>query len=127
MASYATWQDVQARINRDLSESEQAQVTTLLGDAGVIIDKFNVNADEDAKNLVSCRMVIRAINVDGDIPFGASQGSMSALGYSQSWTMSGGATVGELYLSKLDKEVLGIGNRIGSYSPTQELVAGCSI
>lgn len=127
MASYATWQDVQARINRDLSESEQAQVTTLLGDAGVIIDKFNVNADEDAKNLVSCRMVIRAINVDGDIPFGASQGSMSALGYSQSWTMSGGATVGELYLSKLDKEVLSVGNRIGSYSPTQELVAGCSI
>lgn len=127
MASYATWQDVQARINRDLSESEQAQVTTLLGDAGVIIDKFNINADEDAKNLVSCRMVIRAINVDGDIPFGASQGSMSALGYSQSWTMSGGATVGELYLSKLDKEVLGVGNRIGSYSPTQELVAGCSI
>lgn len=127
MASYATWQDVQARTNRDLSESEQAQVTTLLGDAGVIIDKFNVNADEDAKNLVSCRMVIRAINVDGDIPFGASQGSMSALGYSQSWTMSGGATVGELYLSKLDKEVLGVGNRIGSYSPTQELVAGCSI
>lgn len=127
MASYATWQDVQARINRDLSESEQAQVTTLLGDAGVIIDKFNVNADEDAKNLVSCRMVIRAINVDGDIPLGASQGSMSALGYSQSWTMSGGATVGELYLSKLDKEVLGVGNRIGSYSPTQELVAGCSI
>ena len=113
MASYATWQDVQARINRDLSESEQAQVTTLLGDAGVIIDKFNINADEDAKNLVSCRMVIRAINVDGDIPFGASQGSMSALGYSQSWTMSGGATVGELYLSKLDKEVLGVGNRIG--------------
>lgn len=127
MASYATWQDVQARINRDLSESEQAQVTTLLGDAGVIIDSFNKNADEDAKNLVSCRMVIRAINVDGDIPLGASQGSMSALGYSQSWTMSGGATVGELYLSKLDKEVLGVGNRIGSYSPTQELVAGCSI
>lgn len=122
MASYATWQDVQDRINRDLSESEQAQVTTLLGDAGVIIDRFNKNAELEDKSLVSCRMVIRAISTDGDIPLGASQGSQSALGYSQSWTMSGGATVGELYLSKLDKEVLGVGNQIGSYSPTQALV-----
>jgi hypothetical protein len=48
---------------------------------------------------------------------------MSALGYSQSWTLSGGAT-GELYLSKLEKSMLGlgtIGNSIGSYSPVQEL------
>ncbi len=52
---------------------------------------------------------------------GATQGSQSALGYSQSWTISGGAS-GELYLSKLEKQLLGCGNKIGSYSPVQELV-----
>jgi hypothetical protein len=53
---------------------------------------------------------------------GASQGSMSGLGYSQSWTISAGGSVGELYLGKADKQLLGYGNKIGSYSPTQELV-----
>ena len=70
-------------------------------------------------------MVIRALG-DGDgtgVPMGATQGSMSAMGYSQSWTMSGGASVGELYLNKLDKKLLGSGNAIGSYSPVEELVA----
>lgn len=120
--SYATWEDIQARVNYDLSDSDKALCTTLLGDAGVIIDTFNANASSDAKLVVSCRMVIRAIGDDNDIPMGATQGSMSALGYSQSWTMSGGASVGELYLSKLDKELLGYGNKIGSYSPVEELV-----
>ena len=119
---YATWEDIQARITRDLSEDDKALCTTLLSDAGVIIDTFNGNASTDAKLVVSCRMVIRAIGDDNDIPMGATQGSMSALGYSQSWTMSGGASVGELYLSKLDKELLGYGNKIGSYSPVEELV-----
>ena len=121
--SYATWEDVQARMNRELTEDEQALVTTLLSDSGVIIDTFNINAPSDAKLVVSCRMVIRAIGTDdSDIPLGASQGSMSAMGYSQSWTLSSGATVGELYLSKLDKQLLKSGNAIGSYSPVEELV-----
>ena len=122
MSSYATYQDVQARLLRDLTPDEQALVTTLLGDAGVIIDAFNKNADADAKLIVSCRMVIRSIEADDSIPMGATQGSMSALGYSQSFTIGGGGSTGELYLSKLDKQTLGYGNRIGSYSPSQELV-----
>jgi hypothetical protein len=54
---------------------------------------------------------------------GATQGSMSGLGYAQSWTISNGAS-GEIYLSKTDKQLLGHGNKIGSYSPVQELVGG---
>ena len=46
---------------------------------------------------------------------------MSALGYSQSWTISNGST-GELYLSKAEKALLGGGNSIGSYSPVEECV-----
>lgn len=122
--AYATVEDVQARMTRTLSESEQAVCTTMLDDAAVLIDAYNYNADEDAKLVVSCRVVIRAIGDGGDlnVPLGASQGSMSALGYSQSWTLGTGGSVGEVYLSKTDKKMLGSGNNIGSYSPTEELI-----
>ena len=120
--AYATYEDVQARITRTLSEDEQAVCATLLDDAAAIIDTYNSSASNDIKKVVSCRMVIRAIG-DGDsgVPVGATQGSQSGLGYSQSWTISAGS-VGELYLAKLDKQMLGVGNRIGSYSPVENLV-----
>ena len=118
--AYATYTDVQARMNREMSEDERATCTTLLDDAAVIIDATGTTASADIKKVVSCRMVIRALG-ESDVPIGATQGSMSGLGYSQSWTMGSGST-GELYLAKLDKQMLGLGNKIGSYSPTQELV-----
>lgn len=120
--AYATVEQVQARMTRTMSEDEQTVCEALLDDAAVVIDSFASGAAVDAKALVSCRMVIRALGdgTSGVAPVGATQGSMSALGYSQSWTMSGGAT-GELYLSKLEKQLLGKGNTIGSYSPVQEL------
>ncbi len=120
--AYATVEDVQARMNRTLSENEQAVCTTLLDDAAVIIDAQGSNATDDIKMVVSCRMVIRALGdgESGGVPVGATQGSMSGLGYSQSWTMSNGST-GELYLAKLEKQLLGKGNSLGSYSPVEEL------
>lgn len=122
--AYATVEDVQARITRTLSEEEQEVCSTLLEDAAVLIDAYNSDASADAKLIVSCRVVIRAIGdgTEASIPFGASQGSMSALGYSQSWTLGNGGAVGELYIGKTEKKLLGCGNMIGSYSPTQELV-----
>ena len=121
--AYATVNDVQERITRTLSADEQAVCTSLLDDAAIIIDAFNANASDDAKKTVSCRMVVRALG-DGNnqgVPTGATQGSMSALGYSQSWTIGSGA-VGELYIGKLEKKILGVGDSIGSYSPTEDLV-----
>lgn len=123
--AYATVEDIQARMTRELSEQEQAVATNLLDDAAVMIDVFNEKAEETSKKVVSCRMVIRALG-DGDtvgVPVGATQGSMSGLGYSQSWTLSNGS-VGELYLSKSDKALLGGSDRIGSYSPVEELAGG---
>lgn len=124
--AYATLADVSARLTRQLNSTEEEVCTALLDDAAVIIDMYASDASEEAKKVVSCRMVIRALGAgDAGIPIGATQGSMSGLGYSQSWTIgSGGGTVGELYLSKLEKQMLGKGNRIGSYSPVEELVPG---
>lgn len=119
--TYATVQDVAAGF-RPLTASEQTIASRLLVESAIIIDAYNANASADAKNIVSCRMVRRSIGSSGDVPIGASQGSMSALGYSQSWTMGATGSTGELYLNRMDKKLLGAGNAIGSYSPIQELV-----
>lgn len=105
-----------------MSESELTICSNLLDDAAIIIDAYNADADEDNKLVVSVRMVLRAMTLDSGTPIGAAQGSVSALGYSQSWSMGSNASVGELYLSKLEKKLLGVGNSIGSYSPIEELV-----
>lgn len=119
--TYATIQDVAAGF-RPLTASEEQIASRLLVESAIIIDAYNANASADAKNIVSCRMVRRSIGSSGDVPIGASQGSMSALGYSQSWTMGATGSTGELYLNRMDKKLLGAGNSIGSYSPLQELV-----
>jgi hypothetical protein len=69
-------------------------------------------------------MVLRTLGDGGagGVPIGAQQGSMSALGYSQSWTIGSTGAAGELYLNKSDRRILGLGNSIGSYSPVEELV-----
>lgn len=124
MAAYATTQDVQDRMTRTLTTDELAICAKLLDDSAVIIDAYNVNASADAKLVVSCRMVIRALgDGDSDIPIGATQGSMSGLGYSQSWTVGSGGSTGELYIGKLDKKLLGVSNLIGSHSPTEDMTS----
>ena len=96
MTTYATVADVQARMTRAMSEAEQNLCAVMLEDAAVIIDAYNADASADAKKIVSCRMVIRAMGggESGGIPMGASQGSMTALGYTQSWTMGAGGAAG---------------------------------
>lgn len=121
--AYADVMDVQDRMLRTMSAEEQTMCAIMLEDAAVIIDAYNAQAAADAKKIVSCRMVIRALG-DGEtsgVPLGASQGSMTALGYTQSWTMGSGGAAGEMYLGRLEKKLLGAGNSIGSYSPVQEL------
>ena len=115
--TYATTSDIQSRMTRTLSDVEIAVCNSLLDDAAIIIDTFNASASADAKKLVSCNMVIRAIGGDQSMPIGASQGTVSALGYSQSWTMPSGASVGELYLTRMDKRILGALGKIGQIFP----------
>jgi hypothetical protein len=120
----ATVSDVQARMLRTLNADEKALAAQLLGDACVMIRAAAPNADAQAAKVVACRMVIRALGdgETGGYPVGATQGSRSALGYTESFTISGGGGTGELYVSKSDRKLLGLGSAIGSYSPAQELV-----
>ena len=126
--AYATVNDVKQRMLRELSNEELELCEKLLDDAAVIIDVFAAKAGEDAKKVVSCRMVIRVLG-DGEessLPIGVSQATQSALGYSQTVTYASSGAAGELYISKLEKQILRSGNKIGSYSHVQELVPeGC--
>lgn len=124
--AYATVSDVQLRMTKEMDAAERALCETLLDDAAVLIDAVKSTASSDAKLVVSCRVVIRAMgDTDSGMPVGASQGSMSGLGYSQSWTIGNSGAIGEMYLTKTDRKLLGLGNAIGSYSPVQELVVDC--
>lgn len=128
--AYAAVTDVQARLSYELTQEQQALCATLLDDAAQLIDSTDTAVDEEVKKVVSCRIVIRALPNPADaslagVPVGATQGSMSALGYSQSWTIGSGSA-GELYLSKVEKKLLGVGNKIGSYSPVQSKVV-CNV
>lgn len=116
--SYATTDDVVKRCRRQLTEAELTTCESLLEDAGIIIDAWNENAKAEAKKVVSCNMVIRALG-DGSsaFPVGATQGTVSALGYSQTFTMGSSGSTGELYISRSDKKLLGVGQRIGFASP----------
>lgn len=122
--AYAEIADVAAGF-RPLSKDEQARCAALLREAALIIDTYNADADADRKRLVSCRMVRRQLGTEDSAdavtyPLGATQGTATALGYSQSWTMSGGSN-GELYLSKLEKKLLGVGSKLGAHSPLEDL------
>ena len=125
--AYATTSDVQSRMMRTMADTELAVCEALLEDASVMIDAMAPNAWEDAKKIVSCRMVVRALGdgASNGYPIGTVQGSMSGLGYSQSWsTGSSGGANGELYLSKIEKQMLGVGNNIGAHSPVEDLANG---
>lgn len=126
MAAYAQTSDVEARTARAFDNSEKAVIAKLLDDAAVMIDGYNANASADAKKVVSCRMVLRAMG-DGaayTVPMGATQGSMTAGVYTQSWTMGTGGATGELYIGRAERKLLGVGDRIGAHSPLEELVPG---
>lgn len=115
--AYATIADVKDRYNAEINDD---RCTVLLDDAAVIIDAYNANASVDAKRIVSCNMVIRVLAMNEDVPLGATQGTMSALGYSQTFTIGSGGGTGELYLSKTDKKLLGVANKIAMHSPLED-------
>ena len=116
--AYATVQEVEAGF-KELDADEKAVCTQMLEEAAVQIDSYNAEAASEKKKVVSCMMVRRAMSNAGVMPMGATQGSMGAGGYTQSWTIGSGSA-GELYVSKAERRILGVGNRIGVSNPYAE-------
>lgn len=123
---YATLEDIESGF-RTLTTEEETACTALLEEAAIIIDSMARNAPVDAKKVVSCRMIRRVIAgmSSQSVPMGAIQGTVSAGPYSQTWNYGSGASSGELYLSKTDKLMLGIGDKLGSRSPLEQFVCDC--
>jgi len=123
--AYATVADLEARWHT-LSASEQARAAVLLDDAAAILDALGTYDETDetmVSNLkaVSCNMVIRAM---GATDVGLTQGSMTAGPYTQSWSYANPS--GDMYLTKMDKRLLGISSGyIGSIRPQIGWKAGC--
>lgn len=120
--TYATKDDVLERFNGIVDD---ALCESLLEESALLIDAYNKNADYDAKRIVSVRMVVRMLGsgADNGMPMGTSQGTISALGYSQTFTLGSGGSTGELYISRMEKKMLGYGNKIGCSNPLE--VMGC--
>ena len=115
---YATVADLSARWGNDF---EDARASVLLADASVEIDVALQSAGIDPEDVsadilsrVSCAMVKRALSID-DI--GVSSTQMTAGPFSQ--TQSYSNPMGDLYLTKAEKKLLGIGKqRIGTIMPS---------
>ena len=117
MTAFATTTQYRAKYDTDLSD---AVLTVWLDDATDIMaaemDRAGVDYSTPSEDFAArlcrvCRdMVHRAIG-DGSasamsIPFGATQASMAAGGYSESFTM--GNPYGDLYMKAVEKKQLGI-------------------
>lgn len=115
--AYATVSDLMQRW-KALGEPDRAKAETLLQDAADIIDSM-VDIDEsDEKQMrlactISCSMVKRAMASGMDAALGVSQGTISADIYSQTFTFANPG--GDLYLTQMERKLLGIDNSfIGS-------------
>ena len=124
---YANYEDVESGF-RTLTSEERDSCEALLEEAAVIIDTYASGAETDRKKIVSCRMVRRVLSTSSaSVPMGATQGTVSAGPYSQTWTLGAGLAMGELYLSKTEKALLGVGNRIGTHSPLEDMTCDSEV
>lgn len=115
--NYASVDQVEAGF-RVMGEDERKQCEALIIEASVLVDSVAKSATPLQKQIAVCRMVRRAIGSGVDAtPIGSTQGSVSALGYSQSWTMGSSGSVGEMYIGKTERTILGMSNKIGASNP----------
>ena len=116
--AYADVTDIEVRLQRTLSPSETACAESLIEGASAMLDKLvNVNdADVEQQqllNFVCTNVVCRVMATSGFDTLGATQASMTAGVYTQQYSFS--TPLGDMYLTKLEKRLLGIsGGYIGS-------------
>ena len=118
--AYATVSDIESRW-RALSQDEQSRASVLIDDASAMLTalvEIDTDDTEQAQLLkqVCCSMVIRAMSATEADMFGVSQSTITAGPYSQ--TSNYANPSGDMYLTKLEKRLLGItSGYIGSIRP----------
>ena len=105
--AFAEVSDIEARW-RELSTDEKARAGTLIDDASAmlstLVDVDTANAD--MLRTVCSNMVIRAMSASGMDSFGASQSTITAGPYSQTFNYANPS--GDMYITKMEKRLLGI-------------------
>lgn len=118
--AFADVSDIESRW-RDLSADEESRAAVLLDDASAMLAAVvtvDENNDEQAEllKIVCCNMVIRAMSATESDAYGASNMSMTAGPYTQSWTYVNPS--GDMYITKAEKRMLGItSSYIGTIRP----------
>lgn len=106
--AYATLEDLEAR-RGVLDPDDREKAAALLDDAAVILDGLvTVDGSEEQETLlmiVSCNMVSRALSTTPDA-YGVSSLSTTAGVYSESLQYANPS--GDMYLTKLEKRLLGV-------------------
>ena len=108
--AFAEVSDIEARW-RELTAAEEAKASVLIDDASAILSSLvDVDASDaaQASNLrtVCCNMVIRAMSATNTELFGVASATMAAGPYSQ--TTSYINPSGDMYLTKMEKRILGV-------------------
>lgn len=118
--AFAEVSDIEARW-RDLSADEEARAAVLIEDASAMLSSLVTVDDSDEEQaallkMVTCNVVIRSMSQSDSDLFGVSQTSMTAGPYSQSFSYSNPS--GDMYLTKQEKSLLGIGaTKLGYIRP----------
>lgn len=118
--AFADVSDIEARW-RTLTVDEKARAAVLIEDASAVLSRLvpvdpNDEQQDALLKTVCCNMVIRAMSATESDMFGVSQSSMTAGPYSQSMNYANPS--GDMYLTKMEKRLLGItSGYIGSIRP----------
>ena len=113
--AFATYSDIEARW-RTLTADEQTKATTLLDDASVILAGLVTVDDGDTQQaarlkMVCCSMVIRSMVASESDAYGVDELSATMGPFGQTAHFSN--PNGDMYLTKLEKRLLGIGGGKG--------------
>lgn len=109
--AYAEVSDIETRLGRTFTAEETPNIQALLDGASAVLNKLvNVTGDTEQNALlkfVCTNMVSRMVSSSsGFDALGASQASITAGAYTQSYSFS--TPYGDMYLTKLEKRLLGI-------------------
>ena len=119
---FAEVSDIEARWH-SLYASDRQRAEVLIGDASAMLEAAlacTIDVSDESQmqrlNIVCCNMVIRAMSASESDAYGASNMSMTAGPYTQSWTYANPS--GDMYITKAEKRMLGItSGYIGTIRP----------